>query len=80
MVDLAGGHGLLAQIMLILDDSSPEAFLVDNHPPPSALRLAESMLATWPRLYDRLHFEQTAIEAFALTRMTSWFRPTPAAP
>ncbi|MCH3710085.1 hypothetical protein LZC18_10085, partial [Campylobacter coli] len=30
VVDLAAGHGLLAQVMLLLDDSSPEAVAVDQ--------------------------------------------------
>jgi hypothetical protein len=29
VVDVAGGHGLLAAIMLLLDDSSPRAIVVD---------------------------------------------------
>ena len=38
VVDLAGGHGLLAQTMLLLDDSSPSALVVDPAIPPSASR------------------------------------------
>ena len=30
IVDLAAGHGLLAQVMLLLDDSSPGALAVDK--------------------------------------------------
>ena len=36
IVDLGGGHGLLAQVMLLLDDSSPEALVVDTSLPRSA--------------------------------------------
>src|SRR4051812_13461749 len=36
IVDLAGGHGLLGQMMLILDDTSPDAIAVDTVIPPSA--------------------------------------------
>src|SRR5512132_4647770 len=36
VVDLACGHGLVAQLMLILDDSSPSALAADAHLPPSA--------------------------------------------
>ena len=42
IVDLACGHGLLAQIMLLLDDSSPLALAVDRQIPKSAASLAMS--------------------------------------
>ncbi len=67
VVDLAGGHGLLAQILLILDDRSPEAVVVDHRLPPSAPKLAATLVATWPRLRGRVHFENTPIETFATT-------------
>ena len=53
VVDLGGGHGLLAQIMLVLDDSSPEAIVVDKRVPPCAHALNDEMVAAWPRLEDR---------------------------
>src|SRR4029079_7910155 len=53
VVDLAGGHGLLAQALLLLDDSSPSALVVDAVLPPSAARLHASIAAVWPRLRDR---------------------------
>jgi len=56
VVDLAGGHGLLAQALLLLDDSSPSALVVDTAPPPSAARLHGSLVAGWPRLRDRVEF------------------------
>src|SRR5687768_13128150 len=37
--DLGAGHGLLSHALLLLDDWSPEALLVDTAPPPSAARL-----------------------------------------
>jgi len=57
VVDFAGGHGLLAHAMLLLDDSSPSAVVVDPAVPPSALRLHESMAGVWPRLRDRVTFQ-----------------------
>lgn len=30
VIDLGGGHGLLAQIMILLDNSSPTALVVDT--------------------------------------------------
>ena len=36
VVDLACGHGLTAALLLLLDDTSPEAFAVDRSIPASA--------------------------------------------
>src|SRR3954467_9301911 len=44
VVDLAGGHGLLARVMLILDDSSPNAIVVDKVPPACGAAVAEALL------------------------------------
>jgi hypothetical protein len=54
VVDVAGGHGLLAHIMLLLDDTSIDAAIVDPAPPASASRLAEALVAEWPRLDGRV--------------------------
>ena len=54
VVDLGGGHGLLAHVMLLLDDSSPEALVVDTRPPPSFLTLHAALAAAWPRLSGRV--------------------------
>lgn len=67
VVDLACGHGLLAQIMLLLDDSSPEALAVDLRTPESAKTLATALEATWPRLRGRVCFEQGDMGQVALT-------------
>lgn len=64
VVDVAGGHGLLAQVMLLLDDSSPEAYVVDPALPPSAPKLHESLAAVWPRLSGRVHWTSAALDAF----------------
>jgi SAM-dependent methyltransferase len=56
IVDLACGHGLLAQILLLLDDSSPAALAVDRQLPKSAATLAASLCEAWPRLQDRVRF------------------------
>jgi hypothetical protein len=44
VMDLAAGHGLLAHVMLLLDDSSPRAVAVDTVVPDSAHRLHEVLL------------------------------------
>jgi len=66
IVDLAGGHGLLAQAMLLLDDSSPSAVVVDPSLPPSAPRLYAALVAVWPRLRDRVAFVAADLETVAL--------------
>ena len=66
VLDFAGGHGLLAHAMLLLDDSSPSAVVVDPAVPPSALRLHESMAGVWPRLRGRVAFEATNLDAMRL--------------
>jgi hypothetical protein len=66
VVDLCGGHGLLGQIMLLLDDSSPEACVIDRRLPPSSVTLAAALVAKWPRLSGRVTFSETPIEDVAL--------------
>jgi len=67
VVDLACGHGLLAQILLLLDDSSREALAVDLNIPASAGALAAALEATWPRLGGRVRFECRDMGEVALT-------------
>ena len=62
IVDLGGGHGLLAQAMLLLDDSSPSAIVVDAALPPSSAKLHEALIAEWPRLTGRITFMPARIE------------------
>lgn len=66
IVELASGHGLLAYLMLILDDSSPQAWAVDRRQPKSATTLAGVIEARWPRLAGRVHRQEAAIESFEL--------------
>lgn len=65
VVDVAGGHGLLAAVMLLLDARSPEAVVVDPSPPPSRAALFEALTATWPRLAVVRH-AAVGLDAFAL--------------
>ena len=62
VVDLACGHGLLAQIMIILDQTSPLALAVDTRIPQSAETLFAAMSETWPFLRDRVCFESRDIK------------------
>jgi SAM-dependent methyltransferase len=66
VVDLACGHGLLAHLLLLLDDSSPTAVAVDRRIPESAAGLASALLETWPRLKGRVGLEEAGIESFPL--------------
>ncbi len=66
VVDFAGGHGLLAQIMLILDDSSPRAVVVDQRIPKNAEILSRAMVEAWPRLEGRVLFVDQPLAEFPL--------------
>ena len=56
VVDLGGGHGLLAQLMLLLDNSSPTAIVVDKALPLSAAKLQDVLVKAWPRLGGRVDY------------------------
>src|SRR5688500_5159563 len=66
VVDLAGGHGLLAQTLLLLDDSSASALVVVPALPPSAARLRDVLTGQWPRLANRVTFEAGRIQDVAV--------------
>lgn len=63
VVDVASGHGLLAHVMLLLDDTSPVAIAVDPRIPPSAAKLATELTAAWPRLAGRVIFDNRPLAA-----------------
>jgi hypothetical protein len=56
VIDLGAGHGLLAHLMLLLDDTSPLALAVDVKVPPSASRIHDALVRAWPRLAGRVEF------------------------
>ena len=62
IVDLGAGHGLLAQILLLLDDSSPGALAVDKTVPASSVKLHEALVDAWPRLAGRVTFLAASFE------------------
>lgn len=66
VVDLGAGHGLLGQVMLLLDDSSEAAVVVDKAIPPSAEKVHEALMAVWPRLAGRVKFVRQSMDAVAL--------------
>lgn len=66
VVDLAAGHGLLAHVMLLLDDSSPAAVGVDRHLPASSVALHEALTQVWPRLRGRITFHRGALDEITI--------------
>jgi SAM-dependent methyltransferase len=66
IIDLACGHGLLAQMLLLLDDSSPEALAVDRNLPRSAATLHAALSGVWPRLQGRVRFLETDLRNVSL--------------
>jgi hypothetical protein len=66
VVDLGGGHGLLAQVLLLLDDTSPRAIVADTALPPSHRKLHAALAAAWPRLEGRIDFIATPLEEVPL--------------
>jgi SAM-dependent methyltransferase len=54
VVDLACGHGLVALLLLVLDDSSETALAIDRRIPESAALLKAAFSAEWPRLTGRV--------------------------
>lgn len=66
VVELCAGHGLLGQLMLLLDDSSPAVLIVDRSLPPSASTVHEALAEVWPRLRGRCAFRHAPIDEVAL--------------
>lgn len=66
VVDLAAGHGLLAQLMLLLDDSSIEAVAIDTVVPESSATLHAALVDAWPRLAGRVTFISADLDSLAL--------------
>jgi len=62
VVDLAAGHGLLAHMLLLLDDSSPAALTVDPVIPASGAKLHDVLVDVWPRLAGRVASVVAAID------------------
>ena len=68
VVDLACGHALVAQLMLILDDTSRSALAVDTRLAPSAAKLTDALAVAWPRIAGRIELVETPLAAVVLTR------------
>jgi hypothetical protein len=63
VVDLACGHALVAQLLLLVDDTSPSALAVDVKLPLSASRVSDCLASTWPRLRGRVTFVEASIDS-----------------
>jgi Methyltransferase domain len=66
ILDLACGHGLLAHIMLILDDSSKIGIAVDKEIPLNAKKLSSSLIESWPRLKNRIIYKEVSFEEITI--------------
>ncbi|HBG04626.1 MAG: methyltransferase domain-containing protein [Geobacteraceae bacterium GWC2_58_44] len=66
VVDLAAGHGLLAQILLLMDRDVPEALAVDRSIPRNAALLAAELRSDWPGLAGRISFVECDLEQVPL--------------
>jgi hypothetical protein len=66
VVELAAGHGLVAWLLLLLDDSSERALAIDTSEPPSARTLASAITAEWPRLRGRMERRTVRLEEVVL--------------
>ena len=74
VIDLGSGHGLLAHVMLLLDDTSPCAIAVDKVHPPAHERLHAVVSCEWPRLAGRVTFvtsELDKVEIYAVDLVVS---------
>ena len=66
VVDLASGHGLLAQILLLMDRDVSKALAVDRRIPANASLLAGELCSDWPALAGRISFLEQDIEQVPL--------------
>jgi SAM-dependent methyltransferase len=66
VIDVACGHGLVAHLMLLLDDTSASAIAIDPAIPASAALLAAELVCTWPRLAGRVTFQRARLADLAL--------------
>jgi hypothetical protein len=62
IVDLGAGHGLLAQVMLLLDATSSGAIVSDKALPPSSGKLHQVLSEEWPALAGRVEFLAQAMD------------------
>jgi hypothetical protein len=66
VVDLACGHGLVAQMLLLLDPALEAALGVDRRIPQSAAKVMAAMARRWPRLEGRTTLQQARLASVDL--------------
>lgn len=66
IVELAAGHGLVGQLLLLLDPTSQDARLVDVRIPKSAPTLAAALAVRWPTLSGRVHPIEADVDTIPL--------------
>lgn len=62
VVDLACGHGLIGQLLLLLDPAIESVLAVDKRLPESAPKIAAALQTAWPRLRDRVTFAEHTLQ------------------
>src|SRR5262249_14882729 len=67
IVDVCAAHGLLAHVLLLLDDSSPAALVVDKALAPSSAKIHGALADAWPRLAGRVSFVAARLEEVELS-------------
>ena len=67
VLDLASGHGLLAQILLLLDGDITGAVAVDRRIPENAALLFAELRADWPALAGRFSFTERDLREVSLS-------------
>jgi hypothetical protein len=68
VIELGAGHGMLAHVMLLLDDSSPCAIALDKKLAASSLKLHAALVEAWPRLAGRVAFVEGDLDAVTILR------------
>lgn len=66
VVDLCSGYGLLAQVLLLIDDELTSAVAVDARLPPNHQKVHRAILSEFPALGGRIEFLQARLETVAL--------------
>ena len=62
VVDLCAGYGLLAQVMLLLDETLTGAIALDVRPAANHLIVHDAMVAAFPQLEGRITFVRARLE------------------
>lgn len=66
VVDLCCGYGMLAQVMLLIDDTATSAVAVDMKLAPNHLKVHEAIVGAFPHLRERVRFVQAKLDAFEI--------------